>query len=165
MNLRKITEDLSDAKNALIYVISIRGRIRSPDLEPIIAKSCNHAMEYALYVIAGRFELGEPAIARSARNVIDYSLYILEGRFEMGEAALCKPYCSMYLTMYIKQILREPSEKIEKYIVSKKDAQLCVEYVIYSSNRRFLEAEEFIVMDSYWNKEYISHLLNLRNNN
>lgn len=164
MELRKIIEDLSGAKNALIYVISVRGRKKSPDLEPIIARSPNHAFEYALYVLRGRFPLGEPAIARSARTSLQYSQDILRGRFPLGEKALCKPYCHVYLSRYIKEVLREPSDVIEKCLLNRKDAALSVEYSMYSLKGRFPDAEEFIIKKKDSNKKYISFLQSLRDN-
>ena len=56
-----------------------------PELEPLIATSAHSAYEYALFVLKGRFELGEAIIATDAYCACNYARNVLKVRFELGE--------------------------------------------------------------------------------
>ena len=51
----------------------------------MIATSARNAYEYALYVLKGRFELGEEIIAKNAAYSYYYARNVLKVRFELGE--------------------------------------------------------------------------------
>lgn len=59
-----------------------------PVYEARIAHDATASYQYALYILEGRFELGEPAIAESAVYSFLYARYVLYERFDGGEPAI-----------------------------------------------------------------------------
>jgi len=53
---------------------------RIPELEPVILKDTYYSFIYALYVIGGRWELGEPIISKDAYWSYCYAKYVIKGK-------------------------------------------------------------------------------------
>ena len=58
------------------------------ELEDIIATHAQNALNYAYYILKGRFLKGEPAISKNGMMAIDYAMEVVGGRFPEGEEAI-----------------------------------------------------------------------------
>jgi len=62
------------------YYKAIESEKRMPKLELIISKNAYWSFLYALYVIKGRWELGEPVISKNAEYSYFYAQDVIRGR-------------------------------------------------------------------------------------
>ena len=76
-------------RNAYHYALWVlKGRFELG--EPIIATDSIYSYRYARDALKGRFELGEPVIATSALYSYYYAHDVIKGRFELGEATIAE---------------------------------------------------------------------------
>jgi len=100
---------------------------RIPELEPTIIKNAQCSYWYALYVIKGKWELGEPTISKDAQYSHYYAKDIIKGKWELGEPIISKDafFSYLYATDVIKgklpdfmhnQMILENNEYTKNYI-------------------------------------------------
>jgi len=77
---------------------------RIPELEGIVLKDVFYSYWYALYVIKGRWELGEPAISKDAGYSYFYARHVIEGRWELGEPVISKD--AYYIYLYAIEVIK-----------------------------------------------------------
>ena len=124
--------------------------------EPLFSSSPTYAINYAIYVIKGRFPEGEPAIAKEFKPAYEYALNILEGAFPLAEDLFASTPYNVYT--YAHFILNKRFIKGEKTLfndLTKKDdygnstISLLYNYYYYvyykQENQRWPEAEKAIL--------------------
>ena len=113
---------------ALWYVTEVAGR--TPELEPIIARTPRTAYTYARFVLEDRWPMGEPAILRDAETASLYACHIIRDRWPEAEPVIATS-------------AREASN-----------------YACYVLKRRWPEAEPVIARNAYAAIEYFEHFRN-----
>lgn len=73
------------AKYSYNWAMNILDKKPFPEGEEAIARNPNLSMQYAWYIIKGKWEKGEDAIATDAWQSVRYAQFVLGGRFPKGE--------------------------------------------------------------------------------
>lgn len=83
-------------KEAYVLIKNDRSLIGNIELESIIATCPHNSFCYALWILGGRFELGEETISQSGDYSYNYARSVLCGRFEPGEDAILTDVMLVY---------------------------------------------------------------------
>lgn len=86
------------------------------DLEQAISKNYIQSYYYAIYVLKGRFELGEDVISQNSNYSYRYALSIIQGRWELGENAISQDWDDSI--KYALKILKTRFKQGEKIILN-----------------------------------------------
>ena len=94
---------LKSPSNAYHYALWVlKGRFELG--EKLIATDPHYSYYYAGDVVKDRFVLGEPVIATNALYSYRYALAVIKGRFELGEPVVATD--AYYSYMYAKNVLK-----------------------------------------------------------
>jgi len=106
-----------------------------------IADNPSYALEYALHVVRGRWELGEAAILRSANTAFSYACNVLGSRWEAGEEVISS--CAHSSLAYASEVVRGRWELGEAAILS--EFEVALKYVKNIVRGRWAPLEEKVL--------------------
>ena len=95
---------------AVFYAAEVLER-RWPEVEPMMLKTADDALQYATFVINGFWHEGEDIISTDPQASIEYA-YLIKGRFIKGEKTIIN---SKYLPDYINLLTQDYKEFTEEY--------------------------------------------------
>lgn len=127
------------------------GGKRSPDLEPAIAKDVNYAWSYwHKFFNYTRWPAAEPVIAKSPDGAVSYALLVFKGRWPEAEPTIAKSAHAAY--RYAHEILHKRWPEGEPAIAT--DPETAYLYAIVILKRRWIEAEPMIALTDHFKNDY-----------
>lgn len=111
--------------------------------EDVIAKS-SFACSYAIYVLKGRFPMGESTISKDPIQAYFYASSIIQGPWPLGESAILED--SAMAVKYATDVLKKPWPEAEKIITRDRVASnICTCFP--EQKRSYLAAPEVVIFD------------------
>ena len=120
--------------------------------------SCRNAYHYALWVLRGRFDLGEKLIATDALHSYYYAFFAFKGRFELGEPIIST--VAEYSFLYARDVVKGRFELGEQIITT--DAEYSYRYARDAIKGRFELCEPAIATNALYSYYYAHDVLNGR---
>jgi len=126
-----------------------------------VANDTKYAYKFAVYINDDIWPPGEDAIARDAETAFYYCYTLMPaGAWPKGEVAIATS--AEYSLRYALDMLEGPFPAGEQAILNSESAEYAFDYAHWGINRRWPEAEDFIMKDPKFAFRYAKRVLKQR---